>query len=154
MINRLYCTAKGERRKKKRKKEMETRLLFFLSMIISIAFYLPLVSSSVTISVLSYNIRSGSNISDVYNITRTGETIKSLSPMLVGVQEVDNMTARHPGDDQPAILGSITGLTPVYGKMRDFEGSNCYYMNEYTLSLRATLRRWLWDPCIVCLPCP
>lgn len=91
--------------------------------IICISLLTTLTFASISVPVLSYNIRSGSNISDVYNITRTGATIASLKPMLAGIQEVDNMTTRHPGDDQPAILGDLTGMTPVYGKMRDFEGA-------------------------------
>lgn len=78
--------------------------------------------ASFTLRVLSYNIRSGSNIDNVYNISRTAATIKSYKPMLVGLQEVDNNTARHPGDDQPAILAAKTGLAYRYAKFRNFEG--------------------------------
>jgi len=57
-----------------------------------------------------------------YNISRTGLTIAAARPFLVGLQEVDNLTSRHPGDDQMAILSRITGMNFAFGKMRDFEG--------------------------------
>lgn len=57
----------------------------------------------------------------------TISTFSKLADVLIaprsGIQEVDNDTARHPGDDQPAILGALTGMMPVYGKMRNFEGA-------------------------------
>eukprot|EP00698_Gefionella_okellyi_P025500 TRINITY_DN9366_c0_g1_i1.p1 TRINITY_DN9366_c0_g1~~TRINITY_DN9366_c0_g1_i1.p1 ORF type:complete len:282 (-),score=56.57 TRINITY_DN9366_c0_g1_i1:76-795(-) len=60
---------------------------------------------------------------DVYNLHRTAQAIVQQAPDIVGLQEVDNCTSRHPGDDQPALLSSLTGMPFYrYGKMRDFEG--------------------------------
>ena len=93
----------------------------------------------------SYNIRSGSSFSNVYNITQTGVTIRDLGTKflpssdphryrlsffmyfftgvdLIGLQEVDQVTQRHP-DDQPAILSRVSGMQYVaYGKMRNYQG--------------------------------
>jgi len=80
------------------------------------------IVSAQTTRIMSYNIRSGSNVYDVYNVTLTGVTIASFSPDLVGIQEVDQFTGRHPGDDQPMILANITGMNVRYGRMRDFMG--------------------------------
>jgi endonuclease/exonuclease/phosphatase family metal-dependent hydrolase len=74
------------------------------------------------LSLASFNIRSGSNINDTYNLRNTAEAINGLRrPLLIGIQEVDNHTARH-GDDQPTLLGQWTGLSPHYAVFRDFEG--------------------------------
>jgi len=78
--------------------------------------------NTISFALMSYNIRSGSNISDVYNITATAAAIRSFDVDFVGLQEVDNDTARHPGQDQPLLLGQMTGLIPSYAVMRYFEG--------------------------------
>jgi len=42
---------------------------------------------------------------------------------IIGIQEVDNYTLRHPGDDQTKILSESTGMKfAQFGKMRDFQG--------------------------------
>jgi len=60
---------------------------------------------------------------DVYNLTRTAAQITALNPDLIGLQEVDNMTARHAGDDQTLRLSQMTGMTTfVFAKQRNFQG--------------------------------
>eukprot|EP01102_Stenamoeba_stenopodia_P010070 TRINITY_DN2993_c0_g1_i1.p1 TRINITY_DN2993_c0_g1~~TRINITY_DN2993_c0_g1_i1.p1 ORF type:complete len:351 (-),score=64.11 TRINITY_DN2993_c0_g1_i1:121-1119(-) len=81
-----------------------------------------LAPPTISFGLMSYNIRSGSNISDIYNLTATAAAIRSFNVDFVGLQEVDNDTARHPGQDQPILLGEMTGLVPSYAVMRYFEG--------------------------------
>jgi hypothetical protein len=71
---------------------------------------------------MSYNIRSGSNISDIYNLTATATAINEFNVDFVGLQEVDNDTSRHPGQDQPLLLGQLTNMSYAFGIMRYFEG--------------------------------
>jgi endonuclease/exonuclease/phosphatase family metal-dependent hydrolase len=56
-------------------------------------------------------------------LSGTAEAISSLNVDIIGLQEVDNLTERHKGDDQMKILSKMTNL-PFYkfGKMRDFQG--------------------------------
>jgi endonuclease/exonuclease/phosphatase family metal-dependent hydrolase len=80
----------------------------------------------VLLTLMSYNIRSGSNVNDVYNLTATAAEINNIhstvsGPFLVGIQEVDVNTTRHPVN-QPELLAQMTGLHSVFARMRDFEG--------------------------------
>jgi endonuclease/exonuclease/phosphatase family metal-dependent hydrolase len=68
---------------------------------------LAFVALSSCLRTVSYNIRSGENISGEFNITLTGITIASFNPDLVGIQEVDNYTQRH-YVDEPAILSQVS----------------------------------------------
>jgi endonuclease/exonuclease/phosphatase family metal-dependent hydrolase len=64
------------------------------------------------LSILSYNIQSGSGFDQKYNLTRTAAAINAIAPSLdvVTLQEVDNRTRRHAGDDQLQILSTLTNL--------------------------------------------
>ena len=42
------------------------------------------VAATISVPILSYNIRSGSNINNVYNISLTGATIAAFKPLLAG----------------------------------------------------------------------
>lgn len=97
------------------------------------------------------SFRSGSGMDDVYNLSRTAEAIRMMNVDLIGLQEVDQYTDRHPLDDQvgwatihyqgetsshlimifrglltqPKKLAMLTGLTHyVFGKFRDFENGS------------------------------
>lgn len=76
---------------------------------------------------MSYNIQSGSGYDHVYNLTRQANAINQLGNGLamVSLQEVDNMTKRHAGDDQLLILSNKTSM-PYYrfAKFRPFQGGS------------------------------
>jgi len=60
---------------------------------------------------------------NVYDLTRTAKQIVALNPDLIALQEVDNNTQRHPGDDQTALLSVMTNLQYyVFAKQRNFQG--------------------------------
>jgi len=79
-----------------------------------------LALSQASVRIMSYNIRSGSDAWDTYNLTQTAAAINALKPDLVGLQEVDQNTQRHPGDNQPLLLSNLTGMAVRFGRMRDF----------------------------------
>jgi exonuclease III len=59
---------------------------------------------------------------DVYNLSRTAEAIRQMNVDIIGLQEVDNNTDRHPHDNQAQVLANLTGLTyHLFAKFRDFE---------------------------------
>lgn len=90
-------------------------------------------ASPYSFRIMSYNIQSGSGFDHVYNLTRQADTINRISESsspsvhgeleLVSLQEVDNMTQRHPGDDQIALLASATKMPHFqFAKFRPFQG--------------------------------
>jgi len=67
------------------------------------------------IRVLSYNIRHGEGMDNRIDLKRIAEVIKSASPDLVSLQEVDYQMERTGGIDQAKELASLTGLNAVFG---------------------------------------
>jgi len=100
------------------------------------------VPLSTGLRIASYNIRSGSGMDDVYNLSRTAEAIRLLNVDIVGLQEVDNNTDRHPHDNQAQVLANLTGLTHhVFAKFRDFEngGYGVAIISRFPIEAAVTL---------------
>jgi len=72
--------------------------------------------------VLTYNIHHGEGVDGKFDLPRIAEVIKSASPDLLALQEVDQGTARASGVDQPAELARLTGMEVVFGRNIEFEG--------------------------------
>ena len=72
--------------------------------------------------VLTYNIHHGEGVDGKFDLPRIAEVIKSVSPHVVALQEVDQQTARSSGVDQPAELSRLTGMEVVFGRNIDFQG--------------------------------
>jgi len=72
--------------------------------------------------VLSYNIRHGEGIDGRIDLARIALVIKSVSPDLVSLQEVDARTKRSNGVDQAKELARLTGMRAVFGPSMYFEG--------------------------------
>jgi endonuclease/exonuclease/phosphatase family metal-dependent hydrolase len=64
--------------------------------------------------VLSYNIRHGQGMDGKIDLERIAAIIKSVSPDIVSLQEVDKNTKRSHGIDQAKELGRLTGMESVY----------------------------------------
>jgi len=86
-----------------------------------------------TALVLVYNIHAGKDAKGEDNLERLGGLIRNSGADIVLLQEVDRMTTRSGGIDQPASLAVLTGLNVVFGKSLDFQSG------EYGL---AVLSRW------------
>jgi endonuclease/exonuclease/phosphatase family metal-dependent hydrolase len=67
------------------------------------------------IRVLSYNIRHGEGMDNRIDLGRIAEVIKSISPDVVSLQEVDYQLQRTGGIDQAEELASLTGLNAAFG---------------------------------------
>src|SRR5262249_10181898 len=74
------------------------------------------------IRVLTYNIHHGEGTDGKFDLERLAKVIKSVSPDIVALQEVDQGTARASGVDQPAELAKLTGMTVVFGRNIDYQG--------------------------------
>ncbi len=74
------------------------------------------------IVVLSYNIHHGEGVDQQLDLKRIAEVIKSVSPDLVSLQEVDNKTTRSKGIDQAKELARLTNMKFIYGSSMDYAG--------------------------------
>jgi endonuclease/exonuclease/phosphatase family metal-dependent hydrolase len=64
--------------------------------------------------VLSYNIHHGQGMDGKIDLARIAAVIKSVSPDIVSLQEVDKNTKRANGVDQAKELGRLTGMDYAY----------------------------------------
>lgn len=72
--------------------------------------------------VLSYNIRHGEGMDHKLDLARIAGVIKSVEPHIVALQEVDKGCKRSEGLDEPAELGKLTGMTPIFDRNIPFQG--------------------------------
>jgi endonuclease/exonuclease/phosphatase family metal-dependent hydrolase len=77
---------------------------------------------SIVIRVLSYNIKHGEGVDGKVDLSRAARIIKSVSPDLVALQEVDSGTKRTAQVDQPKVLGELTGMQVVFGDNIPYQG--------------------------------
>src|SRR5687768_6315860 len=95
----------------------------------SVAAFLLIASAAIpadetprVVRVLTYNIHHGEGTDRRFDLERLAAVIKSVNPDLVGLQEVDEKTARSNGVDQAARLGELTGMHAIFGKAMDYQG--------------------------------
>jgi endonuclease/exonuclease/phosphatase family metal-dependent hydrolase len=72
--------------------------------------------------VLTYNIHHGEGIDAKLDLERIAKVIRSESPDLVAIQEVDQGTRRTNQVDEPGELSKLTGMQAVFQKNIDHEG--------------------------------
>jgi endonuclease/exonuclease/phosphatase family metal-dependent hydrolase len=75
-----------------------------------------------TLRVLSYNIHHGEGMDGVLDLERIAGVIRSVSPDLVALQEVDVRTQRTGGVDQALELARLTGMHVVFGPGMPHQG--------------------------------
>jgi endonuclease/exonuclease/phosphatase family metal-dependent hydrolase len=74
------------------------------------------------LKIMSYNIRHGEGNDTVLNLTRSERIIKSQSPDLCGLQEVDNFCMRSDSVNQTNYLAQKTLMTGTFGRFMDYQG--------------------------------
>ena len=74
--------------------------------------------------VVSYNIRHGRGMDDSVDLARTAAVLRSLTPDLVGLQEVDRRAERSGGVDQATELGRMLEMVPVFGAFMEYQGGH------------------------------
>lgn len=77
---------------------------------------------SVALSVMTYNIHVGIGTDGVLNLGRIAAIISESKAVIVGLQEVDQNTARSGGVDQARELGKLTGMQAVFGPAYAYRG--------------------------------
>ncbi len=78
--------------------------------------------SAPTIRVLSYNIHHGEGMDKELDLARLAAVIRSASPDVVSLQEVDNKAGRTQGVDQARELARLTDMHFIFGSSMDFDG--------------------------------
>lgn len=81
-------------------------------------------SDAPRLRVLSYNIHHGEGVDGKLDLGRIAGVIKSVSPDLVALQEVDRGTQRTNRVGQPAELARLTGMNVVFGGNIRYEGGD------------------------------
>ncbi len=75
-----------------------------------------------TYRIMSYNIRSGRGMDNVIDLQRIADVINKLSPNVVAVQEVDNMTGRSGKVDVLRELANETLMFPIFSAAIPHDG--------------------------------
>lgn len=73
------------------------------------------------LNIMSYNIRHGVGLDTILDLSRSAEIIKSQSPDICGLQEIDHLCSRSDSVDQTSYLAQQTGMTGTFGKFMDFQ---------------------------------
>jgi endonuclease/exonuclease/phosphatase family metal-dependent hydrolase len=74
--------------------------------------------------VLTYNIHHGAGVDGKLDLERIAAVIRSASPDVVALQEVDQGTMRTNGVKQAEELSRLTDMQAVFGKNIDYEGGD------------------------------
>lgn len=90
-------------------------------------------ASDTSYTVVSFNIRAGTDLGGAPSLDRVAAFLDSLGADVVLLQEVDRETDRSGGIDQLAELRRMTGMHGVFARAIDFDGG------EYGIGL---LSRW------------
>lgn len=81
-----------------------------------------MADDSKAIRILSYNIHHGVGMDRRLDLERISEVIKSVSPDVVSLQEVDQGTGRSNGVEQAKELARLTGMNYVFGASMKYGG--------------------------------
>jgi endonuclease/exonuclease/phosphatase family metal-dependent hydrolase len=104
---------------------MSMKIVRFLA--VSIVLFIVGLAASETaapqrVVALSYNIHHGEGMDGKIDLERLAAVIRSVSPDVVALQEVDRKTKRSGGVDQAEELARLTGMRMVYGRTMDYQG--------------------------------
>jgi endonuclease/exonuclease/phosphatase family metal-dependent hydrolase len=77
---------------------------------------------SVEVRVLSYNIHHGEGLDKRVDLERIARVVEDTRADLVALQEVDKGVQRSKGLDEPARMGELTGMQPVFEKNINYQG--------------------------------
>ena len=90
-------------------------------------------SDKTSLKILSYNIKHGRGMDGKVDLPRIAKVVRSLSPDLVALQEIDRNCTRSGSIDLTAELGAMLGMEGRFGKFMDYQGG------EYGLAVLSVL---------------
>lgn len=79
------------------------------------------LDSTKIVRVLTYNIYHGATMNNDFDLESIAKVIRSVSPDLVALQEVDFKTNRAKKMDLATELGKLTGMAPLFGKAMSYD---------------------------------
>jgi endonuclease/exonuclease/phosphatase family metal-dependent hydrolase/dienelactone hydrolase len=79
-------------------------------------------TNSRQLRVLTYNIHHGQGVDGKLDLQRIAKVIRSASPDMVALQEVDQNVGRSESIDQPALLARLTDMQVVFGGNISLQG--------------------------------
>ena len=100
------------------------RKVFFILLIAflySVSSFPQESNSNNIIRVLSYNILHGATMNRDFDLSLIADVIKSVSPDIVALQEVDFKTNRAKKMDLVTELGKLTGMAPLFGRAMKYD---------------------------------
>lgn len=100
---------------------MQLSRLVIFCLVVSVGFVSAQTTSSLEISVLSYNIRYGVKDNGQTNLLRVVEIIKKYKPDLVAIQEIDSGAVRSGKLNQLRILALLTGYEESFVATNDLK---------------------------------
>ncbi|MDA3905341.1 MAG: endonuclease/exonuclease/phosphatase family protein [Bacteroidales bacterium] len=95
---------------------------FILICLILFSFYGCKEEQTTNLTVMSYNIRHGVGMDTILDLSRSEKIIKSQSPDICGLQEVDNFCLRSDSVNQTDYLAQKTFMTGTFAKFMDYQG--------------------------------
>lgn len=98
------------------------KISFILVGLILFSFYACKKEQIISLKIMSYNIRHGVGMDMVLELSRSERIIKSHSPDLCGLQEVDNFCLRSGSIGQTDYLAQKTLMKGTFGKFMDYQG--------------------------------
>ena len=96
-------------------------------------------ASEKAFTIVSYNIHHGENLDGAIDLGAPGKVAMRENPRFVGLQEVDQLTARVGGADTCAVIAGTTGLRATFAKAIDYAGGeygNALLSREAPLNVR------------------
>ena len=106
----------------KKKKDKWIWLAVVLILCVSSSEAQPTSDSKQVVRILTYNIFHGETLNHDFDIELIAEVIKSVSPDIVALQEVDYKTRRARGMDLVTRLGYLTGMLSLFGRAMEYDG--------------------------------
>jgi endonuclease/exonuclease/phosphatase family metal-dependent hydrolase len=106
------------------RKKVRNKFYLCLLLILSASFLnaQQYVDSKRVIRILSYNIFHGETLNHDFDLERIAAVIRSVSPDIVALQEVDFKTKRAKSMDLVTRLGYLTGMHPLFGRAMKYDG--------------------------------
>jgi endonuclease/exonuclease/phosphatase family metal-dependent hydrolase len=97
-------------------------LVIFLILSVSFLEAQQSTDSKQVVRILSYNIFHGETLNHDFDLERIAGIIRSVSPDIVALQEVDFKTRRAKNMDLVTRLGYLTGMLPLFGRAMGYDG--------------------------------
>lgn len=93
---------------------MKNRFTIILCLLLSGMTAFP-QDSEFSLKILTYNIRHGAGMDDAIDLDRQATVIQSVTPDVVGLQEVDSVVKRSGYIAEAAVLGNKVGMHATFG---------------------------------------